>query len=125
MKRLLLLFAILGILFAVFYVVFEYPLLFNKLTVDSYENSMATTAGTVIYKDLDERVIVLKTDADDGSVDEIRIDMSSEKGSELLESLQTGDFLEIKYLRTIMPSGGYVFMGLDDDVECGPSTELH
>lgn len=115
MKRLFALLAFLGALFAAFYLAFECPFLFNKLTTGGFENTMATTAGVVIEKDPANCTFVLDTGADDGSVGEIRIGMASEKDRSLFETIKIGDFLRIRYLRTILPSGGYEFMGLDDD----------
>lgn len=74
---------------------------------------MAQATGKVIEKNPDNHTIVLDTGFGDGSVGEIRLDMGSDDERSPFGSIEVGDYLRVNYLRSVLPSGGYEFMGLE------------
>ncbi len=75
---------------------------------------MAQAAGKVIEKNPNNHTIVLDAGFDDGSVGEIRLDMGSDDERSPFASIEVGDYLRVSYLRTVLQSGGYEFMGLEE-----------
>lgn len=114
MRRLLAFIGILLLLFSAYHVAFEHTDCLGDLTSGGYEDSMAQATGRVIEKNPDNRTIVLDTGFGDGSVGEIRLDMGSDDERSPFGSIEVGDYLRLNYLRTILQSGGYEFMDLEE-----------
>mgnify|MGYP007094687106 FL=1 len=114
MRRLLAFIGILSLLFSAYYVAFERADCLGDLTSGGYEDSMAQATGRVIEKNPNNHTIVLDTDFGDGSVGEIRLDMGPDDERSPFGSIEVGDYLRVNYLRTVLPSGGYEFMGLEE-----------
>ena len=106
MRRFLVITGIPLLLFLAYYIAFERPCYLSDLTSGGYEDSMAQATGKVIGKNPSNHTIVLDTGFGDGSVGEIRLDMGSDD--------ERSPYLRVSYLRTILPSGGYEFMGLEE-----------
>lgn len=114
MRRFLVITGIPLLLFLAYYIAFERPCYLSDLTSGGYEGSMAQATGKVIGKNPSNHTIVLDTGFGDGSVGEIRLDMGSDDERSPFDSIEVGDYLRVSYLRTILPSGGYEFMGLEE-----------